>query len=84
MIDYLLIILQIVGIKQHDMLHFFRRFNLFGKTGVNVGKTGASISSRGKRGSIGTSGFSIKTPIKGLGFRFRWSSLLSLILGGRR
>ncbi len=73
-----------MDIKQHDMLHFFRRLNLFGKTGVNVGKTGASISNRGKRGSIGTSGFSIKTPVKGLSIKVNWGSLFSSALGGRK
>lgn len=61
------------------MFTFFRRFKIFGNTGVNVGKTGASVSHRGKRGSIGTSGFSIKTPVKGLAVKVKWSSIWNLL-----
>ncbi len=37
--------------------------------GVNISKTGLSASYRGKFGSFGTTGFSIKTGIPGLYFR---------------
>lgn len=61
------------------MLHFFRRLKLFGNTGLNVGKTGVSVSKRGRAGSVGTDGFTVKTGVKGLGFRFKWSTLFNLL-----
>lgn len=51
---------------------FQRRLNLGKGAGINFGKTGASLSYRNKAGSIGTSGFSVRSGIPGLGYRHRW------------
>lgn len=64
------------------MFSFFRRIKITDQTGVNVGKTGVSVSKRGKRGSIGTSGFSIRL-FKGASIRITWRQLFSF-LGGKR
>ncbi|MGI9278145.1 MAG: DUF4236 domain-containing protein [Endozoicomonas sp.] len=53
---------------------FQKRLKLGKGLGINVGKKGpSSVSYRGKHGSIGTSGFSIKTGIPGLSFRQSFS-----------
>jgi hypothetical protein len=49
-----------------------RRVGLTRGLGLNVGKTGASVSKRGRFGAIGTGGLSIRTPIKGLQWRVNW------------
>ncbi len=46
-----------------------RRFKVADRLGVNLGKTTASLSYRGKYGSLGTSGYSIKSGIPGVFFR---------------
>jgi hypothetical protein len=53
-------------------LRYQKRVNLGKGAGINLGKTGASYSQRTKYGSIGTSGFSIRTGIPGLYFRKNW------------
>lgn len=54
--------------------HFQRRLNIGGGWGINMSKSLPSISYRGKHGSIGTNGMSIKTGIPGLSYKMRWSS----------
>lgn len=51
---------------------FHRRLNLGGGAGLNVSKSGVSASVRGRHGSIGTSGFSLRTGIPGLSYRQSW------------
>lgn len=51
---------------------FQRRINLGSGAGINLGKTGASGSVRGRHGSIGTSGFSLRSGIPGLSYRQSW------------
>src|SRR5690349_17512770 len=51
---------------------FQRRVNLSGGWGLNLGKSGGSLSYRGRDGSIGTRGFSLRTGIPGLSFRQNW------------
>lgn len=53
-------------------LRYQKRFNLGNGSGINLSQSGASYSQRTKYGSVGTSGFSIKTGIPGLTFRKRW------------
>ena len=53
---------------------FYRRIPLGGGAGVNISKSGISTSFRGKFGSLGSSGFSIRTEIPGLSFRSGWGS----------
>ncbi|MCX6266063.1 MAG: hypothetical protein NTW16_01710 [Bacteroidetes bacterium] len=48
---------------------FYRRANLGGGLGLNLGKSGVSTSLRTKYGSFGSRGFSIPTGIKGLYYR---------------
>lgn len=70
-------------------LRFFKRVNLGNGTGVNVSGSGFSVSQRGKYGSFGTKGFSVRTGIPGVSFRQSWGSsggsglqaLLILIIG---
>ncbi len=40
---------------------FYRRISLGSSLGLNLSKSGIGTSVRGKHGSIGTSGFSIRT-----------------------
>ena len=51
---------------------FRRRINLRSGWGINLSGSGASVSVRGRRGSVGTRGFSLRTGIPGLGYRKRW------------
>jgi hypothetical protein len=51
---------------------FYKRIPLGGGAGVNISKSGLSTSFRGKFGSLGTSGFSIRSGIPGLSFRTSW------------
>jgi len=53
-------------------IRFQKRVEIAKGTGVNLSKSGASVSHRTKFGSIGTSGFSIRTGIPGLSFQKRW------------
>ena len=53
---------------------FHRRLNLGGGAGLNVSKSGVSTSLRGRHGSIGTKGFSLRTGIPGLSFRQSWGN----------
>jgi hypothetical protein len=53
---------------------FYRRIPLGGGAGVNISKSGISTSFRGKFGSLGSSGFSIRSGIPGLSFRSGWGS----------
>jgi uncharacterized protein YegL len=48
---------------------FYRRVNLGGGVGLNLSKSGISPSYRTRYGSIGASGFSIRTGIPGLSYR---------------
>lgn len=50
---------------------FQRRINLNGPWGVNLSKSGATLSFRTKAGSVSTKGFSLRTGIPGVGYRFR-------------
>lgn len=50
-------------------LRFYRRLNLGRGLGVNVGLRGLSLSLRGRRGAVGTSGFSLRSGIPGLTYR---------------
>lgn len=52
--------------------NYSKRVNLGNGVGLNVSKSGVSSSYRGKYGSIGSRGFSIKTGIPGLSFRGGW------------
>jgi len=54
---------------------FFQRVPISGGTGINISGSGYSVSHRGKYGSIGTKGFSIRTGIPGLSFRQSWPRL---------
>lgn len=51
---------------------FQRRINLGQGFGLNLSKSGIGASTRGKYGSVGTSGFSIRSGIPGLTFRQGW------------
>lgn len=51
---------------------FYKRIPLGGGAGVNISKSSLSTSFRGKFGSLGTSGFSIRSGIPGLTFRSSW------------
>ncbi|WP_111266307.1 DUF4236 domain-containing protein [Marilutibacter maris] len=51
---------------------FYRRVNLGSGFGLNMSKSGVGASMRGKHGSIGSRGFSIRTGIPGLSFRQNW------------
>lgn len=57
-----------------------KRIKLGKGFGINLSKRGASISYRGKRGSIGSKGYSIKTPIKGVSFRGGGCLLIFVII----
>jgi fatty acid desaturase len=62
---------------------FQRRLNLSGGWGLNLAKSGGSISYRNKYGALGTKGFSIRSGIPGLSFRQSWgkrSGAAALIL----
>lgn len=48
---------------------FQRRLNLGSGLGLNLGKTGASVSGRTFFGSIGTGGFSVRSGFPGFGYR---------------
>jgi DNA-directed RNA polymerase subunit RPC12/RpoP len=53
---------------------FYRRTKLIGGLGINWSKSGASLSVRTPFGSVNTrGGVSVRTPIKGLQYRFNWS-----------
>jgi hypothetical protein len=49
-----------------------KRVNLGKGAGLNISKSGVSGSIRGRVGSVGTRGFSLKTGIPGLTFRSSW------------
>lgn len=51
---------------------FYRRINLGNGFGLNLSKSGIGTSVRSKHGSIGSSGFSIRTGIAGLSYRQGW------------
>lgn len=51
---------------------FYQRIPLSRGTGINVSGSGFSVSHRGKHGSIGTKGFSIRTGVPGLSFKQSW------------
>lgn len=51
---------------------FQRRINLGGGWGLNASGSGASMNYRSRHGSIGTSGFSLRTGIPGLSYRQGW------------
>jgi hypothetical protein len=53
-------------------LRLQRRYRVSKGLGLNVSGSGVSLSKRGKLGSIGTSGYSIRTGVKGLSYRGRW------------
>ena len=57
-----------------------KRVNLGGGAGLNVSKSGVSGSVRTKHGSIGKSGFSIRTGIPGLTFRSGWGKHGGIVL----
>ncbi len=63
-----------------------KRINLGKGAGLNLSKSGISGSVRGRAGSIGTRGFSLKTGIPGLTFRSSWGKskhgLLLLVIVG--
>lgn len=50
---------------------FQRRLNLSKGWGVNISKSGMSLSLRSKHGSISSKGFSLRTGIPGLNYRYR-------------
>jgi hypothetical protein len=50
-------------------IRYQKRIKLSKKTGLNLSKSGASISKRTKYGSFGTRGFSLRTGIPGLSYR---------------
>ncbi|MFN3530151.1 MAG: DUF4236 domain-containing protein [Bacteroidia bacterium] len=50
-------------------IRYQRRINMGKGLGLNLSKSGVSTSYRGKWGSIGSSGFSIRTGIPGLSYR---------------
>lgn len=50
---------------------FYRRINLGSGLGLNLSKSGIGTSIRSKHGSIGSSGFSIRTGIPGSSYRQR-------------
>ena len=50
---------------------FQRRINIGEGWGVNLSKSGMSLSFRSKYGSINGNGFSLRTGIPGLSYRFR-------------
>jgi len=51
---------------------FYRRINKGNGFGLNVSKSGVGTSVRGRYGSIGSSGFSIRTGIPGVSYRQGW------------
>jgi hypothetical protein len=51
------------------MFRFYKRVNLRKNIGLNISLSGISASIRGKYGSFGTKGFSLKTGIPGLSLR---------------
>lgn len=51
---------------------FQRRIQLSRGWGINVGTTSGSISHRGRYGSFGSNGFSLRTGIPGLSYRKAW------------
>ena len=48
---------------------FQRRLNLGSGLGLNLGKTGASVSGRAFFGSVGTGGFSVRSGLPGFSYR---------------
>ena len=56
------------------VIRFSKRINLGNGAGLNVSKSGVSSSVRGKYGSIGSKGFTLKTGIPGLSYRGSWGS----------
>lgn len=50
-------------------VRYQRRINLGGGLGLNLSKSGVSVSQRTPFGSIGTSGYSVKSGIPGLSYR---------------
>lgn len=52
---------------------FYKRIPTGSGTGINISGSGVSVSKRGKYGSFGTNGFSVKTGIPGLSFRKSWA-----------
>lgn len=58
-------------------LRFSKRIETGDGVGVNISKSGLSASFRGKYGSFGTRGFSLRTGILGLTFRKSWASNLN-------
>ena len=63
-----------------------RRLNIKRGLGLNVSKSGGSLSVRTKAGSVGAKGFSIRTGIPGISYRKGWGKtsgvgpLIGLIL----
>lgn len=51
-----------------------RRVRIGKGLGVNIGKRGVSVSTRTPFGSVGTSGYSVRTGIKGVSYRKRYSN----------
>lgn len=54
-------------------INFYKRIKVKDGFGANISKSGISTSYRGRYGSFGTRGFSLKTGIPGLTFRQSWS-----------
>lgn len=52
---------------------FYKRLKIKNGFGLNLSKSGISSSIRTRKGSISTKGYSIKTGIKGLNYRKRYS-----------
>lgn len=52
---------------------FYNRINIAKGVGINISKSGLSTSFRGKYGSFGSNGFSVRTGIPGLSFRKSWA-----------
>lgn len=70
-------------------LRYQKRINLGRGAGLNLSKSGVSASYRGRHGSIGTTGFSLRTGIPGVSFRQNWSKksgpvvvILAMVLYG--
>lgn len=53
---------------------FQRRLRVRKGLGLNLAKTGGSLSVRGKRGALGTKGLSVRSGITGLSYRQRWGT----------
>jgi hypothetical protein len=51
---------------------FQRRINFGDGWGINAGGSGGSLSYRGKTGSIGSKGYSLRTGIPGISYRGSW------------